>query len=84
MEEEITIYSGIRGTRKLAAAFATLMLRKRGLLNKYIPGQHKTWTSEEEARAKKMRASGMTYPKIGAVLGRNDDSVRAKIGRRAA
>lgn len=95
MTDEITVHGGIRGTRILAAAFATLALRKRGIvekrdgratipLKKYIATWGKRagrpWLPEELKRAKEMIARGYSPVEIGKVLNRSRAAVYHKVG----
>ena len=85
MNEEITIPPGILGTRKLAAALATMILRKRGLLNT-VPRRIRKgrWDEDEYRRALELRAKGKNYAEIGAVPRRTRVSVHSKLFERRA
>lgn len=83
--DEITVHGGIRGTRILAGALATMLLRKRGALNKYIARKQcsrRPWPAGEVARARQLRVQGYTFAEIGAALDRTKSAVQGQLGRR--
>ena len=71
---------GIHGTRLLAAIFADIHLRKRGLV---APPREETngrgWKEGEEDDAMMMRLRGMTSAEISEVTGRSQRAIEYKI-----
>lgn len=87
MDDMIIIPGGIRGTRKLAAALATLILRRCDKLDSYIPRyrlRKGPWGETEYKTALQLYARGKNCAEIGAVLRRTRFSVHSKIFRRIA
>ena len=93
--DEITVHGGIRGTRILAAAFATVELRKRGRLKPSDGRQNPTigkivrtwgkragrpWLPSDVAEARRLRAAGRSNEQIGKAISRSAISVYHKIG----
>jgi hypothetical protein len=79
----VQIASGINGTRQLAAAFAEVKLRKRGLVPKIkdIPhGTQKPWSDNEYDTAVALRLAGKSSFEIGAEIGRTEHGVNRMIG----
>lgn len=84
--DEITVFPGIRGTRTLAAAFAVVTLRNRGLIKegqsvvpKYNPRGRRPWRADELKTALALRGRRKSFGKIGAALGRSAASVQRKL-----
>ncbi len=88
-EELITVHGGILGTRKIAGAYADLVLRRLGLIvegqstvNRYIAwGQkgRRPWRADELQRMEKLLAEGVRIPVIAKALGRTKFSIYKKL-----
>jgi DNA-binding NarL/FixJ family response regulator len=76
---------GIHGVRLLAAAYAEVLLRKRGELPKLKPKKRhgkrgKPWSDDEHDTALSMRMRGKSNEQIAQALGRSVHAVKNQIG----
>lgn len=93
---EITIYSGIKGTRQLAAAIASLHIRRIAISDstgwpglrrirtlRRAPSTHLRgyWSSEELRRALALKSEGKSCAQIAIYLDRSPGAVKEKLGR---
>ena len=94
--DEITLHGGIHDTRKLVSAYATLMLRKRGVIRddgstairgkRYMSLSERKWRAwhpDDVKEAKRLHGAGLHAPAIAAALNRSKQSVYFKLRRSA-
>lgn len=94
--DEIAIYSGIKGTRQLAAAIAGLHIRRIAISDsigwpglrrirtlRRAPSTHLRgyWATEELERALALKAEGKSYAQIAIYLDRSPGAVKEKLSR---
>ena len=83
MDDVLTVHGGITGTRALVGIYAAMVLRRRGIKPRPLPGR-RAWALGEAKEAMTLRAAGWTDTQIGEWLRRSSGSVKFKFRSMAA